>query len=74
MAVESFLVVLKDNISPQDTDKTISEIRNLGGAVDIVSGRGRLMVARFDNCFANRLRQLACVKLVGGVTVRKNRP
>jgi len=74
MALESFLVVLKESVSPQATDKIVSIIKNLGGRVEIVTGEGRaIILATFDNSFAERIRRLPYVKLVGGVTIRKRK-
>ena len=73
MALESFLVVLKESVSPQARDRVVSTIKNLGGRVETVTGEGRAIIATFDNSFAERIRRLPYVKLVGGVTIQKRK-
>ncbi|MBL7209036.1 MAG: hypothetical protein ISS52_02955 [Dehalococcoidia bacterium] len=70
MALQNFLVILKEGFTPEATDRTISTIKTLGGNVDIITGQGKAIIATFDNCFAGEVRKLPCVKLVGGVTIR----
>lgn len=73
MALESFLVILKESVSPQDVDRIVSIIKNIGGKVEIITGKGKAIIATFDNSFAERVRRLSYVKLVGGVTIGKRR-
>lgn len=73
MALESFLVVLKGNVSLQDTNRVVSIIKNLGGKVEIFTGQGKIIIATIDNSFAERIRRLPYVKLVGGVTIGKRK-
>ncbi|KYK33838.1 MAG: hypothetical protein HXS46_14180 [Theionarchaea archaeon] len=73
MATENFLVVLKEDCSLQATRKIISVIKDIGGRVEIITGGGKAVVATFDNAFAEKIRRLPYVKLVGGVTVGKRR-
>ena len=73
MASENFLVTLKENVSPQATDRIVSIIKNLGGKVEIITDEGKTIIATFDNSFAERIRRLPYVKLVGGVTIRKRK-
>lgn len=71
MALERFLVVLEEGVSPQTTTRIVSIIENLGGRVEIVTGQAKAIVATFDNSFAERVRRLPYVKLVGGVRIGK---
>lgn len=73
MALESFLIALKESASPQATDRIVSIIKNLGGKVEIITGRRKTIIATFDNSFAERIRRLPYVKLLGGVTIGKRR-
>jgi hypothetical protein len=73
MALESFLVVLKENVSPQATDRVVSIIKNIGGRVEIIIGQGKVIIATFDNSFTDGIRKLSYVKLVGGATIRKRK-
>ena len=71
MALENFLVVLKESVSPQDTDRVVSIIKNIGGRVETIIGQGKVIIATFDNSFADEMRRLSYVKVVGGVTIRR---
>lgn len=73
MALESFLVVLKESVSPQATDRVVSIIKNFGGKVEIIIGQGKTIIATFDNSFAERIKGLPYVKLVGGITIGKRK-
>ena len=73
MALENFLVVLKDGVSPQTIDRIVSIINNLSGKVEIITGQGKVIIATFDNSFVDRIKKLPYVKLVGGVTVGRRR-
>jgi len=73
MALESFLVVLKGNVSLRDTNRVVSIIKNLGGKVEIFTGQGKSIIATIDNSFVERIRGLPYVKLVGGITIGKRK-
>jgi hypothetical protein len=73
MALENFLVVLKDDISPQTSNRIVNIIYNLNGKVEIITGRGKVLIATFDNSFVDRIKKLPYVKLVGGVTIGRRR-
>jgi len=73
MALESFIVALKEDSSPQDTDRVVSIINNLNGKVGIITAQRKIIIATFDNSFAKRIRKLSCIKLVGGVTIGKRK-
>ena len=71
MALERFLVVLKESVSPQATDEVVSIITNIGGKVEMVLREQKVIIATFDNSFTDRIRKATSVKLVGGVTIGK---
>ena len=71
MALESFLITLKESARPQATDRIVSIIKNLGGKIEIITGKRKTIIATFDNSFADRIRRLPYVKLLGGVTIGK---
>lgn len=73
MAVESFLVVLKETDFPQAIDRIVSIIKNFGGKVEIITGEEKVIIATFDNSFAEKIRRLPYVKLVGGMTIGKRK-
>jgi hypothetical protein len=73
MALENFLVVLKESVSPQATDRIVSIIKSLNGKIEIITRQGKVIIATFDNSFADRIRKLPYVKLVGGVTIGKKK-
>lgn len=73
MALESFLIVLEESVSPQTTNRIVSTIKNLDGKVGIITGQGKAIIATFDNSFAERIRRLPYVKLVGGVTIGRRK-
>jgi hypothetical protein len=73
MALETFLVALKENASEQTTNRLVTMIRELGGRVEIVAGRGRTIIATFDHYFAEQIRRLPPVRLVGGVAIGKRK-
>jgi len=69
MALETFLVVLREDSSSRDVNRVISAIGHLGGNVEITARRGNVLVASFDPALAESMRRLPSVKLVGGVSV-----
>jgi hypothetical protein len=69
MALESFLIVLDDNVSLNATEKLFSIIIGHGGKINIVIGQGKAIIATFDNSLADGIRRVPCVKLLGGVTI-----
>lgn len=71
MTLERFIIVLKESVSPQATDRVVSIIKNIGGRVEIIIGQGKGIIATFDNSFLDDIRKLPYVKLVGGVTIGK---
>ena len=73
MALESFLVVLKETVSPQATDRIVSLINGLGGKVAVITGQRKVIIATFDNSCADRIRKIPYVKLVGGVRIGKRK-
>ena len=73
MALESFLIVLNDNVSLKATEKLLSTIVGHGGTINIVIGQGKALVATFDNSLAEGIRRVPCVKLLGGVTIGRRR-
>lgn len=73
MALESFIVALKEDSSPQDTDRVVSIINNLNGKVGIITAQRKIIIATFDNSCADRIRKLPYVKLVGGVRIGKRK-
>ena len=70
MALENFLVVLREDY-PHATEMIRDVVRNVGGRIELIAGDRRAVVATFDSSFAEKIRKLPYVKLVGGVTVRK---
>ena len=73
MALENFLVILKDDVSPQNIDKVVTLINSLNGKVEIITGQRKAIIATFDNSFIDRIKKSPYVKLVGGVTVGRRR-
>ena len=73
MALESFLIVLHDDVSLKAAQELLSLILAHGGKINIVTGQGRAMIATFDSPLAEPIRRMHCVKLVGGVTIGRRR-
>jgi len=73
MALENFLVVLENDVSPQNIDRIVNIINSLNGKVEIIAGQRKAIIATFDNSFVERVKKLPYVKLVGGVTVGRRR-
>ena len=66
MAVERFLVVLEKSTSPQGAQGVLAEIEQIG-KVEFEVAPGRAVIATFDGAYAESVRGLPCVQLVGGI-------
>jgi hypothetical protein len=70
LAVETFLVRLKDNASSTDVKYFFSVIAQIDGRIEMCGGNRKVVIATFDNSYTEKIRRIRCVNLVGGVTFR----
>lgn len=73
MAIESFLVVLREGASSQATDSVSAAISDAGGRIQLTAAQGRVIITTFEGSVADAIRKLPHVKLVGGVRIDARR-
>ena len=70
MAVETFLIRLREDASAVDARKVVAAVRNVGGRVEAVLKDGAVIIASLESGYSDALRSLPPVALVGGVVFR----
>lgn len=70
MALERFLVVLEKSTPPQTAQGVIAAIEQIG-QVEFEVAPGRAVIATFDGAYAESVRGLPRVQLVGGIRAGK---
>ncbi|NPE29997.1 hypothetical protein HNV12_19005 [Methanococcoides sp. SA1] len=68
MTVESHIISLNDSVTPSQVEGILRIIIGTGGQIEITSGK--VIIASFDNSYADAIKQRHGVKLVGGVNFR----
>lgn len=69
MALETYLITLKDDITPGQAEQLLRTLALIGGEVNMAVKRS--IIASFDSSHADVIRKRPGVKLVGGVNFRK---
>ncbi|HDJ38180.1 MAG TPA: hypothetical protein ENF24_03220 [Methanosarcinales archaeon] len=67
--VETFIVRLTDPITKGKIESFAKNVMGRGGRVELVTNKG--CVISIDNGFADELRALPSVRLLGGVNLRR---
>ena len=70
MAVETFLIRLRDGATRRDTDRVINYVQVHGGRVEALLKDRSMVIGVMDNSLAENLRSLPLVTLVGGVNFK----
>lgn len=70
MAVETFLIRLREDASAVDVRKVVAAVRNVGGRLEAILKDGAVIIATLDSGYSNALRSLPLVTLVGGVVFK----
>ena len=69
MALETYLITLKNDINPSQTEQVLKTLTLIGGQINMVVKRS--IIASFDSSHVDTMRKITGVKLVGGVQFRK---
>ncbi|MBN2488309.1 MAG: hypothetical protein JXA98_04715 [Methanosarcinaceae archaeon] len=69
MALETYLITLKNDINPNQAEQVLKTLVLIGGQVNMAVKRS--IIASFDSSHVDSIRRRPGVKLVGGVKFRK---
>ncbi len=67
MAVETFLIRLRNGATRRDTERVIDYVQAHGGRIEALLKDRSVVIGAMDNSLAENLRRLPSVALVGGV-------
>ena len=70
MAVETFLIRLRDGATRRDTDRVVNYVQVHGGRVEALLKGGSVVIGALDNSLVENVRSLPSVALVGGVNFK----
>ena len=68
MTIESHIISLNDSATPSQIDGILRTVIGTGGRIELTAER--VIIASFDNSYADAIRQRPGVRLVGGINFR----